>query len=164
MIPADYPRVLEINAANLPEVGPIDADRLDLLVTDSVVALVAEIVHPAGPTIAGFCIVLGPGSTYDSVNYRWFMDRYDDAWYLDRVALDAGFRRQGLGTQLYAHVDREIEARRAAGADIARLTLEVNVDPPNEPSMAFHTRHGFTEVGQQETPYGAVVSLLEKRY
>ncbi len=161
---ADFDRVLEINAANVPAVGPIDGAQLAFLVEESCVALVAEVGGPPAITVAGFCVVLPPGSSYESVNYRWFMDRFDTAWYLDRVALDAAFHGQGMGSELYAAVDREVSARRAAGAALDRLTLEVNVDPPNVASLAFHARLGFVEVGRQQTPYGTEVSLQEKRY
>jgi hypothetical protein len=40
------------------------------------------------------------------------------------------------------------------------LTCEVNLRPPNEGSLRFHRRLGFREVGRQETPYGALVTLL----
>jgi uncharacterized protein len=43
-----------------------------------------------------------PDSAYDSVNYRWFTERYDDFMYLDRVAFDAEAQGRGLGTLLYA--------------------------------------------------------------
>jgi predicted GNAT superfamily acetyltransferase len=65
---------------------------------------------------------------------------------------------------MYAEIDRQIERRRAAGTNVARLTLEVNVDPPNEQSLAFHARRGFTQVGQQDTPYGIKVSMMHKPY
>jgi hypothetical protein len=168
----DLRRVLEINEACVPEVGPLDTARLEFLVGESEVALVATSHRSDDPgdpgTIAdhvlGFCLVLGPGSSYDSVNYRWFMERHDDAWYLDRVALAGSARRLGVGTALYAAVDREIEARRSAGARIGRLGLEVNVEPPNDASLAFHAARNFVEVGRQATPYGTEVALLEKRY
>lgn len=160
MTTADFDRVVEINQANIPAVGPIDRDRLGSLVADAEVALVAE----TADTVAGFCIVLGPNSAYDSVNYRWFMDRFDDAWYLDRVAFDAAFQGLGLGTALYAEVEAVIRRCRDAGAAISRLTLEVNVDPPNEQSLAFHDRRGFTEVGRQRTPYDTEVSLMANVY
>jgi predicted GNAT superfamily acetyltransferase len=60
-----------------------------------------------------------------------------------------------VGRLLYDEVDRLM--RDVPGVD--RLALEVNVDPPNEPSLRFHTRLGFTEVGQQDTPYGIRVSM-----
>ena len=40
--------------------------------------------------------------------------------------------------------------------------LEVNLRPRNDGSLRFHQRLGFVEVGQQETPYGARVSMLAK--
>ncbi len=105
--------------------------------------------------IVGFCLVMRSDASYDSVNYRWFTERHTDFMYLDRVAFDAAAQGRGLGTQLYAEVDRMM----AELDDAAHLALEVNVDPPNEPSLAFHARRGFVEVGQQDTPYGIRVSM-----
>ena len=145
----DLARVHEINQANVPEVGSVDAERLAFIVAESELALVVEL----DGAVVGFCLVLGPGSTYDSVNYRWFMDRYDDVWYLDRVAFDESAQGRGLGTALYVEV-----ARRMAGSGLP-LALEVNVDPPNEASLAFHAKHQFVEVGRQ-TAKGIEVSLM----
>ena len=104
--------------------------------------------------IVGFCLVMHSDSSYDSVNYRWFTERYDDFMYLDRVAFDTTAQGRGLGTLLYAEVDRLM-----VDAGESHLALEVNVDPPNEPSLAFHAHRGFVEVGQQDTPYGIRVSM-----
>ncbi len=151
MAPADLDRVLEINVANVPEVGPVDMDRLRYLVDESAFSLVVDV----DDVVAGFCVVLATGSSYDSVNYLWFMERYDDAHYLDRVAFDASAQGQGLGSALYDEVDRRL-AELGVG-----LTLEVNVDPPNEPSLAFHRKHGYVEVGRQMSK-GIEVSLMHK--
>jgi predicted GNAT superfamily acetyltransferase len=153
--PEDLGRVHEINQANTPEVGSIDAERLAFLFDESAIALASQV----GSEVVGFALVLGPGSTYDSVNYRWFAERGDDIMYLDRVAIDAGHRRLGLGRALYMSVLGRIAAQYP---DMSRLGLEVNVEPPNPGSMAFHHGLGFTEVGRQRTPYGAVVSLMER--
>jgi predicted GNAT superfamily acetyltransferase len=151
MTAADLERVLEINEANVPEVGPVDMDRLRFLVDESAFSLVVEV----DGVIAGFCVVLATGSSYDSVNYLWFMERYDDALYLDRVAFDAAAQGKGLGSALYGEVDERL-AEQGLG-----LSLEVNVDPPNEPSLAFHRKHGFIEVGRQMSK-GIEVSLMHK--
>ena len=152
MIEADLPQVMAINEANVPEVGDIDLEQLRFIVSESAARLVVE----ADGAIAGFCLVLAPGSAYDSINYAWFMERYPTDWYLDRVAFDAATQGKGLGSQLYAEVERRLTAAAATG-----LTLEVNIDPPNEPSLAFHNKHGFVEVGQQ-TSHGIEVSLMRK--
>ena len=153
--PDDHDRLHEINEANVPDVGSVERGRWDGLIEMCSLVLVVE----DDGEIAGFCCVLGPGTAYGSVNYRWFMDRYDDAMYLDRVAFDERFLRRGLGSLLYDEVDKHLAADHP---DAVRLTLEVNVDPPNPGSHAFHTRLGFTEVGRQVTDYGFEVSMMER--
>lgn len=133
----------------MPAVGSIDAPRLEFIWGECPIALAVEL----DDLIVGFCLVLGPTSAYDSVNYRWFTERHTDFLYLDRVAFDASYQGRGLGTQLYGEVDRLM----AGGA--GHLALEVNLDPPNVGSLAFHARRGFIEVGQQDTPYGIRVSM-----
>ncbi len=150
IVPADLGRILEINEANVPEVGSVDVDRMSYLLAQSPIALAVDL---DGWTV-GFCLVMPSDSDYDSVNYRWFTARYDDFMYLDRVAFEAEAQGRGLGTLLYAEVDRLMVER-----GDSHLALEVNVDPPNEPSLAFHARRGFLEVGQQDTPYGIRVSM-----
>jgi predicted GNAT superfamily acetyltransferase len=152
--PRDLDRVLEINVANVPEVGPLDQQRLRYLVGESALAIAVQLADH----LVGFCLVLAPGSDYDSVNYRWFMEHYPDAMYLDRVAIDAAHRGRGLGSLLYAEVDRLM---RSNALDAASLTLEVNVEPPNEPSLRFHERLGFGEVGRQMS-HGIEVSLMRR--
>ena len=150
----DLPRLLEINEANVPEVGPLDLDGLAFLVAEAAIGLAVE----ADDDIVGFCLVLASGSEYASVNYRWFMDHHPDSMYLDRVAFDAAAQGQGLGTALYAEVERVI-GERFPTADA--VTLEVNVDPPNEPSLRFHDKLGFVEVGRQMSK-GIEVSLMRR--
>ncbi len=157
VVAGDLDRVHQINEANVPAVSSLARERWDELVDECALGLVVE--PDPGGGIAGFCLVVAPGSAYASVNYRWFMERYDDALYLDRVAFDDRFQRRGLGALLYAELDRRLAA---AHPTMARLTLEVNVDPPNPQSMAFHTRLGFVEVGRQVTDYGCEVSLMTR--
>ncbi len=151
LLPADIDAATAINNANTPAVGEATAEHLAHLLDESVIALAA--IAPRGE-LAGFCIVLGPGADYGSVNYRWFTERYDDFIYLDRVAVAETARNAGVGTALYAEVERR------AGAPW--FLLEVNLRPRNDGSLRFHHRHGFAEVGQLETDYGTLVSLLAK--
>ena len=99
--------------------------------------------------------VLPPRANYGSTNYALFSSRYDDFVYLDRVAVAPAYRGQNVGSRLYDEVERRTGA--------LWFTLEVNLRPRNDGSLRFHARKGFVEVGQQETDYGALVSLMAKR-
>lgn len=149
---ADLPVVDAINAANVPAVGAATVEALARLLDQSSIALAAEV---AGDVV-GFCLVLPPGADYGSVNYRWFSERYDSFAYLDRVAVAEGHRGAGIGAALYAEVERRL------GGRVPWFTLEVNLRPRNDGSLRFHAAQGFVEVGQQETNYGSLVSLLAK--
>lgn len=152
---ADLPTIHAINEAAYPAVGTETIEDLGHIADESLIALVAEV----DDAIAGFCLVLAPGADYDSMNYRWFSERYDDFVYLDRVALVPAVHRRGIGRAMYAEVERLAAERRPSAHD---FTLEVNLRPRNDQSLAFHARLGFVEVGQQETDYGALVSLMAK--
>lgn len=156
----DLAAVLRINQANVPEVGSLDQNSLDRLAGESKYALVIEQVESGGPSavVMGFCLVFAPGAAYDSVNYTWFGEHHPAAMYLDRVAFDAAFQGSGHGRTLYEHVERRI---RSDAPDAPGLGLEVNIDPPNEPSLRFHERLGFSEVGRQMS-HGIEVSLMLK--
>ncbi len=158
MTSADLDRVLEINEANVPAVGPATSEHLTRLVAESAIALVSTIDGSVDDTIAGFCIVFGSGADYDSVNYLWFMEHHPSSMYLDRVAFDERFVGRKLGFGMYAEVDRLIRQDHPGATG---LSLEVNIDPPNEASLAFHRTLGFTEVGRQMSK-GIEVSLMHR--
>ncbi len=146
----DVDAVLALNERNVTALAPMDAARLEQLRgwADRFDVLEVE------GSFAGFVVTFGPGSPYDSGFYSWFEERYDDFYYLDRIVLHEDFRRRGLGSLVYD----EIEQR--AGAH-GRLTLEVNIRPCNEGSLAFHGGRGFCEVGVVETGTKAV-AMMEK--
>ena len=149
--PTDADPVLALNQASLDAVGWLDGERLEWLVALADTCLVAE----DDGALAGFTIVLAPGTAYDSINYAWFGQRYDDFAYLDRVVVAPAYRRSGVGTLIY---DTAEERARDRG----RMALEVYVDPPNPPSLAFHGRRGYAEVGQFRQANGKTCSMLVK--
>jgi uncharacterized protein len=151
----DLPAVAALNAAEVPRLGPLEHDALAAHAARCDVALVAA--TDAGE-LAGFVLALGPGHDYASVNYRWFLARGGAFLYVDRIAVAAPFRRQGIASALYDTVDAHA---RAGGR--AEVTCEINVRPSNPGSLAFHAARGFVEVGQQDTSAGAIrVALLAK--
>jgi predicted GNAT superfamily acetyltransferase len=145
--PADHADVLALNETNVEVLAPLDATRLDYLLglSDR-----ADVIDVDG-AFAGFVITFASGSAYDGENFAWFTERYDDFCYLDRVVIHEDFRRRGLGSAVYD----ELES--TCGRPL--FALEVNLDPPNVASLAFHRARGYTEVGQRVSG-GHLVSLL----
>lgn len=153
LTPDDAPTVLAINEASVHHLAPLDEAEYRWFLDRAALAWGAEV----DGELAGFVFVLDPGQPYASRNYAWFSERYESFAYLDRVAIDARARRQGVGTAIYDAVEAHAAARGVP------LLLEVNLDPPNEPSLAFHAARGFTEVGTLAHDGGAkVVRLLAK--
>jgi predicted GNAT superfamily acetyltransferase len=150
----DLQAVVDLNQAAMPALSDTTLDEMRWF---SGVASYFKVVVDDG-RIIGFLIALAPGVPYRSENYRWFSSRYDDFLYVDRIAIAADARGRGIGGSFYEDL-----ARFASGRT-ARITCEVNTRPRNEGSLRFHTRHGFTEVGSQDTEGGKkTVALLEKR-
>ncbi len=146
----DVADVLTLNERNVMNLAPMDearlhelrdlADRFDVLDVDG--------------AFAGFVITFAPGTVYDSENYRWFGARHRSFYYLDRIVLHEGFRRRGLGGFVYDEMER-------VAAPYRRLSLEVNVVPRNDVSLAFHEARGYVEVGRLGDEEH-LVSLMEK--
>lgn len=156
--PADLDHIHAINQNAVPLVGTTTQQELFAIANQACIALVA---HPPGDVHdpVGFCLVLAPTADYASENFAWFRERYDDFIYLDRVAIVEKYKRQGLGRSLY----NKVEASASECTPWAkRLTLEVNIEPRNEASLAFHEQLGFAIVGERDTRYGTRVALMQK--
>lgn len=150
---ADVDAVLALNQANVPEVGPLDRAALVQLAGQAEWVILARL----DGDVVGFALLLVEDSSYGSPNYAWFSARHERFLYVDRIAVSEAARGAGIGRRIY---ERALEEARAARRPA--LCAEVNVVPPNEPSMAFHRRMGFVEVGR-ESPKGdgMVVAMLE---
>jgi hypothetical protein len=94
-----------------------------------------------------FLIALSEFAPDDAPNHRWFAARFDRFVYIDRVAVAAQSRKRGLGKLLYC--DLMLAAREAG---YTRVCCEVNVEPPNPGSDAFHANLGFEEIGRAFVP------------
>ncbi len=145
----DVEQVLALNDRFVHFTAPMDAVRL----ARSAEIGRVEVVRVDG-RFAGFVITFRAGSDYDSSNFAWFSERYDDFTYLDRIVLHEDFQRRGLGTLVYDAVER----RAAPGL----LALEVNVDPPNEPSLSFHRARDFEVVGERDFAGHTVAMMVKK--
>ena len=147
MTAADHHDVLELNERHVELLSPLDETRLTALLA---VAENASVIDADG-AFAGFVITFAAGSAYDGENFSWFSEHYDDFCYLDRVVIHEDFRRRGLASLVYDEMES------SCGRPL--FALEVNLDPPNVASLAFHRARGYTEVGQRHSG-GHLVSML----
>lgn len=152
MTDADTEAVLALNASALEVTGPLDVQRLDKVRT---MTTRADVVEVQGWVVA-FAIVLPSDADYDSANFAWFQERYGrDFRYLDRVVVSQTQRRSGIAGRIY-------DAAEADAAASGRLACEVNVEPPNDASLAFHTGRGFVEVGRLAHATDKVTAMFAK--
>lgn len=134
---ADVDAVLDLNQSEVPHVGSVSKNRMRWYAENAAYFRIAL----AGERLAAYLVGFRPGSDYDSPNYRWFCDRYEEFAYVDRVAVAPFARRAGLASRLYE------DFAEAMPESVGIMTCEVNVRPPNPSSMEFHHRLGFEQVG-----------------
>lgn len=144
--PDDDSAILAWNEADVHVLAPMDAARLAYLRRH---AHAVDVIEAEG-TRAGFVITFVEGSEYDSPNYRWFTEREREFQYVDRIVIDSARRGRGLARRVYRALIERHPGR--------PLVAEVNVEPPNTTSLAFHASMGFEEVGRLGGhPYGVVL-------
>ena len=140
----DETAVLALNSAFATELSELDQRQLRMLVSQAFYA--RRIGH-----LDAFLLVLDHTSSGDeSPNYLWFRKRFERFVYVDRVVVSHVARRNGYARQLYEDLFRKV-----ADAGHDKIVCEVNVDPPNPQSDAFHERLGFAEIGRAAIHNGA---------
>jgi hypothetical protein len=113
-------------------------------------AFAARLIPDATGRPAGFLIALNQHTPPQGPNHAWFQARLPAFAYIDRVVVDTAAQGHGIGRRLYADL---ASLARAAGLPV--LACEVNLDPPNPGSLAFHERLGFTPAGEATDPRNA---------
>ena len=134
-------RALALNNAHATELSWLELSRLAKLTRRAFYARrIGE--------IDAFLLAFDQDADYDSPNFLWFRERYPHFAYVDRVAVAASARGRGLARALY-----EDFFKRASADGHTLIACEVNSDPPNPGSDAFHAALGFRIVGTAEV-YG----------
>ncbi|WP_211851121.1 4-hydroxy-tetrahydrodipicolinate synthase [Plastoroseomonas hellenica] len=128
--------LLALNNAHAKELSWLEPARLRHLVEQ---AFLARRIGAAD----AFLLAFDQGADYDSPNFLWFRDRYRRFVYIDRIVTAAAARGRGHARRLY-----EALFATAAAAGHDRVVCEVNAEPPNPASDAFHAALGFVEVGR----------------
>lgn len=135
---ADLDWVLALNQVHATELSPLTPARLQELVASAFYARVVD-GHEA------VLIAFDQDADYDSPNFLWFRERLSRFVYVDRIVVAAKHRGAGLAKALYLDL---FSRSRAAGQ--RAVVCEVNAEPPNPSSDAFHAALGFSEVGLAE--------------
>ena len=148
----DFGKIVELNREFVHFTSEMDVARLTLLDRFSAYH---RVVVSNGEVLA-FLLVMGPGTEYDSVNYRWFSQRYENFFYIDRIVISGSAHRQGLGKTLYDDLFTFAKMQK-----IPVLTCEYYTQPANPVSAAFHQKYGFEEVGSQVIVEGEKVVSMQ---
>lgn len=128
--------ILKLNNLHAQELSWLEPERLSHLLDNAAHAL------SIGDAEA-FLISFDQNADYDSPNFLWFRENYPRFIYVDRVVVSEAVRGRGHARRLYEHL---FDLALKAGHDT--IVCEVNSDPPNPASDAFHDRLGFREVGE----------------
>ncbi|WNM23272.1 GNAT family N-acetyltransferase [Demequina capsici] len=150
---SDVPAVTALNAGASPAVNLLTEDEVGSLFHLCDIALVAT---NRNREVVAFLLSLAPGQPYTSENYQWFESRGVRHQYIDRIVVAPSAKGTGVGRALYESV---FERARERGAN--EVSCEVNIEPPNPGSLAFHERLGFRQLAEQWTKDHTVkVALL----
>jgi predicted GNAT superfamily acetyltransferase len=127
--------VLALNNEHAAELSWLEAERLSFLLGEAFYA------RRIG-ALDAFIMTFDQDADYDSPNFLWFRNRYPRFVYVDRVVVAAQARGRGHARRLYQDLFDHAER---AGHTL--VSCEVNREPPNPASDAFHAALGFAEVG-----------------
>ncbi len=133
-----FAQLLALNNDHATELSYTDDARLTHLIGSAYLA-------NAAPDGSALLISFDQGGNYDSENFLWFRARYPTFVYIDRVVVAVSARGKGIAKRLYEELFSQ-----AIADGHRRIVCEVNSDPPNPGSDAFHAALGFFEVGAQK--------------
>ena len=146
-------KLYALNQANVPEVGSVETinDFIDLLVLSDDILL-----SYVDNQITGFAVCFYEKSNYSSLNYKYFLEKYNDFLYIDRIAVSSSYRRLGIGSTLYQKLIEQHKKTKSI------ICCEVNIEPINSISLNFHSRFNFHKVGEKDSISHKVRYLVRK--
>ena len=150
-----------LNENNVPNVGTTTFDEFENLVENS--DFHKCIIHEN--KVIGFIICFQDSSKTKSFmynlkhkNFNEFRNRIKNFMYIDRIAIDAEFRKNGIATSIY---DKLLEF--CLEGNIENLTAEINILPSrNEVSFNFHKKFNFVEIDTKKYSDDYEVSLQKR--
>jgi predicted GNAT superfamily acetyltransferase len=153
---ADHATLLRLNAEGQPAVHPLDWPTLEELLAFEGHHQVA--VDDTG-AVLGYLLTFASVSAYADTEISELRRRVPEPFlYICQVVVAPAHRRRGIAGAFYAAA---AGAARRAGAFV--LCSDVNLDPPNPDSLAFHRRLGFKEIGRGTASNGFAIAFLQLR-
>ena len=137
------PALLALNNAHAVELSWLEPEKLRAMLAQAFYARRIGAVD-------AFLIAFDQNADYDSPNFQWFRARHPRFVYIDRIAVAPAARGRGLARRLSVGL---FDAARRANRTL--VVCEVNSDPPNPASDAFHAALGFVDVGSAAIHGGA---------
>lgn len=153
----DRAALLQLNAQNRPAVAPLDECTLTALLAFDGQHLVA--VDQTGAMV-GYLLSFSRESGYDDTEICELRRRLTEPFvYICQIVIAPAYRRQRIGRAFYAAIE-DVAQRRGMRV----LCCDVNTDPPNPESFAFHRRLGFAEHSRGIAGNGMAIAFLVRRW
>lgn len=154
---ADRAALLRLNLHARPAVAALDETTLSALLAFEGHHFVA--VDRTG-AVAGYLLSFLRESDYDDTEICELRRRLPEPFlYICQLVVAQEYRRQRIGLALYEAVENT--ARRQG---VRILCCDVNTNPPNPESFAFHYRLGFAEIGFGLAGDGTAIAFLVRRW
>lgn len=110
-----------------------------------------------GDVLRGVMLGISAGKGGDNFGYQWFLARFDDFLFIDRVLVDKACRRSAVATSLY---EDALHWCRQHG--IARIVCQIHDRPPNPAARALHHTLGFQEIESVMLPSRNIVTMVQR--
>ena len=150
----DYAEILKLNQNDVEMLSPLDDDTLSKM---DELSEIFQVIEQDNKVVA-FILAFKDGCDYWSDNYRWFLDNYTNFIYIDRIVIDENYRKRGLAKDLYDNLFDY-----ALKNNYALVCAEIDIEPEyNCPSIRFHEKMGFRQVGTRISKQTLTVSLQVK--
>jgi predicted GNAT superfamily acetyltransferase len=148
---SDVPALLALNNKFAKELSWQEPDQFDALLSSAWYTRTLGADDEPEVLLVSF----DQDAAYDNPNFSWLKTRFPDSFvYVDRVV--SATSGKGYAGALY----RDLFAH-ARTAGHKRVVCEINVEPPNPGSVAFHQKLEFSEVGRQTLENGKTVAYFE---
>ena len=133
--------LLTLNNNHSVELSPLTLAELDQIIRAS---FFSATINDSDALLISF----DQSFPYEHENLAWlrsFFQKHPNPnfAYVDRVVVSPAARGKGYASALYTDL-----FQRAKSAGHTRIVCEVNLDPPNPVSDAFHASLGFREIGR----------------